>query len=174
MGITTRFLKNFSIALILGMLYGFVAIVINAICISKDMHFLMHIDVVEDILIKLIGHVVVIYGFFAAFLIYIIGNIPKSLDEEYSDYIKVISKNMDIFVWITGFVVAFLFYFLWSIYALELSRSGEQEFYNVPIEAPAYLIFLMVIISLLGYFVFSLVMGILHARIEKNLNQGDL
>ena len=167
MGIRIRFLLIFSIALGIGLLYGFTAVKIMGICISKDVHFYMSVDAAKDLLGELVGYIVLIYGFFAAFLIYTIGNIPKFSDEEYNGYKKVIAKTMNIFVWITGFIVAFLFFFLLSISALEHERYTGGEFYDLPAVAQAYLIFFMLIISLLGYLVFSLVMGLLHVRAEK-------
>ena len=167
MGIRIRFLLIFSIALSIGLLYGFTAMKIMGICISKDIHFYMSVDVAEKLLVELVGYVVIIYGFFAAFLIYTIGNIPKFSDEEYNGYKKVIVKTMNVFVWITGFIAAFLFFFLLSIYDLESERYIGEKFYDLPAVAPAYVIFFMLIISLLGYLVFSLVMGLLHVRAEK-------
>ena len=166
MGIRIRFLLIFSIALGIGLLYGFTAVGIN-ICISEDILFSMSVDVAEMLLVELVGYVVIIYGFFAAFLIYTIGNIPKFSDEKYNSYKKVISEKMNIFVLITGFIVAFLFFFLWSIYWLEFLRGKGYISTNLPALAPAYIIFFMLIISLLGYLVFSLVIGLLHVRAEK-------
>ena len=170
MGITKRFLKTFSIALIIGILYGYIVGVINKICIKNDIHFYMSIDVAEKFLIDLLGYVVIIYGFFAAFLIYTITNIPKFSDEEYNGYKKVISEKMNIFVWITGFVVVFLFNAISSIYWFESLRYeciNLPIFIDLPAGAAGYLFFFLLIISLLGYLVFSLVSGMLQVRTGK-------
>ena len=173
MGITKRFLKTFSIALIIGILYVSIVGVINEICIRSDIHLYMSADAAERLLIELMGYIVIIYGFFAAFLIYTINDIPKFSDEEYNGYKKVISEKMNIFVWITGFVVVFLFNAISSIYWLESLRYEECITNNLPIfnDLPAgaagYLFFFMIIISLLGYLVYSLVMGMLQVRAEK-------
>ena len=167
MGIKKRFLKTFSIALIIGLLYGFISLWIQGICISKGIHFYLTIDVAIDLLTNFAETIVVIYGFFAAFLIYTTSNIPKFSDEKckekYKSYKKVIEKKMNIFVWITGLVVAFLFFVLWSIYALERQKHVGDVFFDLPGAAPAFLIFFTLIISLLGYLVFSLVVGAFDA-----------
>ena len=170
MGITKRFLKTFSIALITGILFAFSVAVINEICIRSDIHLYMSVDAAERLLIELMGYIVIIYGFFAAFLIYTINDIPKFSDEEYNGYKKVISEKMNIFVWITGFVVVFLFNAISSIYWFESLRSeciNPPIFIDLPAGAAGYLFFFLLIISLLGYLVFSLVSGMLQVRTGK-------
>ena len=171
MGITKRFLKTFSIALITGILYASIVGVINVICIRNDIHFYMSIDVTEKLLIELMGYIVIIYGFFAAFLIFTINDIQKFSDEEYNGYKKVISEKMNIFVWITGFVVVFLVNVISSIYWLESQRYEGGNilpiFNDLPAGAAGFSFFFMLIISLLGYLVFSLVNGMLQVRTGK-------
>lgn len=193
MGIKKRFLKTFLCALITGLFYGLIAIVIDDIAIpylneglppTHAVHFHMSVDIANKLLIELIGYAVLIYGFFAAFLIYTISGIPKFSDGECGGYKKVILEKMNLFVWITGFIVDFLFFSLMSIYWLEAQKHACLDkalndlpasaaafsglFADMPANAPAYVLFFMLIISLLGYLVFSLVIGMLQVRTEKN------
>ena len=118
-----------------------------------------------DFLVELIGYAVLIYGFFAAFLIYTISEIPKVTNEEYSGYKEVISEVMNIFAVITAFIVDFIAFSILSMYELEKIKLGvEPHVANFPIIIVAYLLFFMILISLLGYLVFSLVMGLLQVR----------
>jgi hypothetical protein len=156
MGTTKRFLKTFSIALITGISYACIVGALNMICIKNDIHFCISIDVAGRLLSELMGYTVLIYGFFAAFLIYTINDIPKFSDEEYKGYKKVISEKMNIFVWITGFVIVFLLNVITSIYWLESARWEKGNnlpiFNDLPAIAPGFMFFFMLIISLLGYF----------------------
>ena len=117
-------------------------------------------------LVELLGYAVLIYGFFAAFLIYTTSEIPKVSNEEYSGYKKVISEVMNIFAVITGFIVDFFAFSILSMYWLEdIKRGvGPEAFADFPIIIVAYLLFFMILIFLLGYLVFSLVMGLLQVR----------
>lgn len=156
--IKKRFLKIFSIALIIGLLYGFIAVGIQNYIRKKGIHFYMCIDDAIDLLTKLVEIVVVVYGFFAAFLL-ITTTMSESLRDD--SYKILILEKMDVFVWITGLVIAFLFFYLFSIYGLQLEKHKGGKFFDLPAAAPAFLLFFMLIISLLGYLVFSLVVGAL-------------
>lgn len=187
MGMKKRFLKTFSSAVIIGLLYGFTSIWIQGICISKGIHLYMRIDVAIDLLKLLAGNTVLIYGFFAAFLLFIITEIPKISDEGHTNdpatkkrirdeaerYNKLISDKMNIFIWITGFVVTFFFFLLNSIAALELQKYGGGEFFDLPAVAPAFIIYFMFIIALLGYLVFSLVMGALEVGGDQGSDKAE-
>jgi len=157
--IKKRFLKTFSIALIIGLIYGFTALGIQNYIRTKGIHFYMSINAAIALLTKLVEIVVVVYGFFAAFLLITTTTMSESLLDD--SYKILILEKMDIFVWITGFVIAFLFFYLFSIYGLELKRYDREEFFDLPAAAPAYILFFMLIIALLGYLVFSLVVGAL-------------
>ena len=164
MGMKRRFLKTFSIAVIVGLLYGFTSVWLQAICINRGIHFYMRIDVAIDLLHLLAGNTVLIYGFFAAFLLFIVSDVHKIEDENiYRRYKKRIEGKMYIFVWITGLVVDFFFFLIWSLYALERQKHVGDVFFDLPTVAPAFVIYFMLIISLLGYLVFSLVMGAFDA-----------
>lgn len=168
-----RFFKTFSIAVIIGLLYGFAAIWLQNICITNDIfHLEMNIDDTIDLLELLFANTVLIYGFFSAFLLYIITEIPKISDEanakdedvkkliktESKRYKKMIADKMNIYIWLTGFVADFFFFFTFSIIALELQkRTGDV--YDCPVVASAYALYFIFIVALLGFLVFSLVMG---------------
>jgi hypothetical protein len=128
----------------------------------------MSADFAGRLLIELIGYAVLIYGFFAAFLIYTISEIPKVSNEEYSDYKKVISKVMNIFAMITAFVVDFIFFSAVSMYELEnIKHTVGPPIADYPFSVGAYVFFFMMLIILLGYLVFSLVIGLLNIRAEQ-------
>lgn len=175
--IEKRFIKNFLPALIVGLLYGFIAIIIDYRTIpylndtffdqNHAVHFFISLDLANRLLIELIGYIVLIYGFFSAFLIYIISDIPKFSDEEYDNYKKVILKKMNLFAWITGFVVDFLFFSLLSIHSLESQKHNSATFTDIPACMSAFALFFIIIITLLGYLVFSFVVGMLQVRTEK-------
>jgi hypothetical protein len=168
------FLKHFSNAMFIGLVYGFSSIAIQRILVSKGIHFYMTVDVGIDLLSLLAGNVVVIYGFFSAFLIFILTKVSEYPDS----FRQMVVEKMKIYLWITGFVVAFLFFFLFSILGLELQRfnglfgllspslprlvtSSGVVFFDLPGAAPAFCLFFMLIIALLGYLVYSLVVGAL-------------
>ena len=163
MGMKRRFLKTFSIAVIVGLLYGFTSVWLQAICINRGIHFYMRIDVAIDLLHLLAGNTVLIYGFFAAFLLFIISDVHKFKGKGYKMYKKLIDDKMNLFVWLTGLVVDFFFFLIWSLYALERQKHVGDVFFDLPTVAPAYVIYFMLIISLLGYLVFSLVVGAFDA-----------
>ncbi len=77
MEIRKRFIIIFSLTLIFGLIYGLSAYIIDDYC--QNIHFHMSADFAGRLLIELIGYAVLIYGFFAAFLIYTISEIPKCL-----------------------------------------------------------------------------------------------
>jgi hypothetical protein len=167
--IRKRFIVIFLFALIFGQIYGFTAYGMNDHLIKYGIHFCMSVDFAGKFLVELIGYAVLIYGFFAAFLIYTVSGIPKFSNEEYSAYKKVISARMNLFAVITGFIADFLFFSIVSLYWLEYIKleAGASAFLNFPASVVAYLAFFMLLISLLGYLVFSLVMGMLQVRDEK-------
>ena len=156
----------FSLTLIFGLIYGLSAYFIDVYC--QNIHFYMSADFAGRLLLELIGYAVLIYGFFAAFLIYTISEIPKISNEEYSDYKKVISNVMNIFAMITAFVVEFTFFSAVSIYELEnIKHKVGPPIADYPFSIGAYVFFFMLLIILLGYLVFSLVMGLLNVRSEQ-------
>jgi hypothetical protein len=165
--IRKRFIVIFLFALIFGLIYGFTAYGIDEHLIKYGIHFYMSVDFAGTFLIELIGCAVLIYGFFAAFLIYTVSEIPKFSNEEYSVYKKVISARMNLFAVITGFIADFLFFSIVSVYWLEDTKLFGLEPLDLPASVVAYLAFFMLLISLLGYLVFSLVMGMLQVRDEK-------
>ena len=167
--IRKRFIVIFLFALIFGLIYGFTAYGIDEHLIKYGIHFRMSVDFAGEFLIELIGYAVLIYGFFAAFLIYTVSEIPKFSNEEYSVYKKVISARMNLFAVITGFIADFLFFSIVSVYWLEYIKNepGALAVVDLPASVVAYLAFFMLLISLLGYLVFSLVMGMLQVRDEK-------
>ncbi len=166
MEIRKRFIIIFSLTLIFGLIYGLSAYIIDDYC--QNIHFHMSADFAGRLLIELIGYAVLIYGFFAAFLIYTISEIPRVSNEEYSDYKKVISKVMNIFAMITAFVVDFIFFSAVSMYELEnIKHKVGPPIADYPFSVGAYVFFFMLLIILLGYLVFSLVIGLLNIRGEQ-------
>lgn len=168
MGIRRRFMLIFSLTLIFGLIYGLTAYFTDDYC--QNIHFYMSADFAGRLLTELMGYAVLIYGFFAAFLIYTISEIPKVSNEEYSGYEKVISKVMNIFAMITAFVVDFIFFSAVSMYELEnikLKVGVGSPVVDYPFSIGAYVFFFMILIILLGYLVFSLVMGLLNIRGEQ-------
>lgn len=178
-GIRRRFLFVFSLALIFGLIYGLTAYVIDDYCQkSYGIHFHMSADFAGGFLVELIGYTVLIYGFFAAFLIYTISEIHKVSNKEYDRYKNVILKVLNLFAVVTGFVVDFIFFSILSMYELEKIKLEVvklpvadfpiiQPVADFPIIIGAYLLFFMLLIFLLGYLVFSLVVGLLEVKSEQ-------
>jgi hypothetical protein len=179
--IRNRFIIIFLFALFFGLIYGFIAYYIDDYCQEFfGIHFHMSANFAGAFLVELIGYTVLIYGFFAAFLIYTISEIYKVSEEEYSEYKKVISKVLNIFAVVTAFVVNFIFFSILSMYELEkikcevVLENIKREVVTLPLAdfpiiTGAYLLFFMILICLLGYLVFSLVMGLLDVRGKKSI-----
>jgi tetratricopeptide (TPR) repeat protein len=168
--IRKRFTAIFLLALIFGLIYRLTAYFIDYYCQkSYDIHFQMSADFAGSLLVESIGYAVLIYGFFAAFLIYTISEIQKVPDKEYRNYRKVMSKVLNIFAVVTGFVVDFIFFSILSMYVLEkIKLKVEPPVVDFPILILAHLLFFMFLIILLGYLVFSLVIGLLNVRSERH------